>query len=45
MQIRGAYKHKNTRIVSLPIIFVPEKNIEDNHLSTLTFVICRLPVT
>jgi len=25
MQIRGAYKHKNTRIVSLPIIFVPKK--------------------
>ena len=40
---RGAYKHKNTRIVSLPLCFFG-KNTKDNHLSTLNVAICRRPV-
>ena len=43
-QDRGAYNHKNILVLFL-YIGLFWKNTEDNHLSTLTFVICRLPVT
>ena len=39
IQDRGTYKYRNARFVSLQIIFF-RKNINDNHLSTLTFVNC-----
>jgi len=40
----GSSKHKYARFVSLHNIFY-QKNTQDNHLLTFTFVICRLPVS
>ena len=41
---RGTYKYRNARIVSLQII-ICQKNTNDNHLSTFTFVNCRFLFT
>jgi hypothetical protein len=47
IQDRGAYKHKNARIVFLHIFFQNKYLVQGYicNLSTLTFGILRLPVT
>ena len=40
----GTYNHQNAHFVSLHINLFSKNNIKHNDLSTLSFVICRLPV-
>jgi hypothetical protein len=40
----GTYNHQNAHFVSLHINLFSKNNIKHNDLSTLSIVICRLPV-